>query len=85
MLSFDHNAYRKSHKKCCFQTVKIKHCEVRIDGGSFFNHLIRNDRKSYRNIRKTATVHVGKYTTGWLLDSLCFKNNYKLILIDLSK
>ena len=85
MLSFDDNVYRTSHKKYFFQTVEIKNCKVMIDRESFFNQPTKNGRKSYKNIRKTATGHVDKYTTGWLLDSPCSKNNYKLILIDLCK
>ena len=84
VLSIDDNAYITSHERYSLQTVEIKHCKVMIAGGSFVNHPIRNDRKPYKGIRKTATGRLDKYTTKWLLDSPCFKNSYKPILIDLS-
>ena len=41
--------------------------------------------KTYENIRKIATGKGDDYTTGCLLDYLYFKENYKMIAIDLSK
>ena len=41
--------------------------------------------RTYGNIRKIATDQRYEYTTGCLLDCLYFKENYKLIAIDLSK
>ena len=41
--------------------------------------------KTYENIRKTATGQGDDYTTGGLLDYSYFKENYKMIVIDLSK
>ena len=41
--------------------------------------------KTYENFRKIATGQAGDYTTGCLLDDSYFKENYKLIAIDLSK
>ena len=41
--------------------------------------------KTYENIRKIAIGHGDDYTTGCLLDYCYFKENYKLIAIDLSK
>ena len=41
--------------------------------------------KTYENIRKIATGKGDDYTTGCLLDYTYFKENYKLIAIDLSK
>ena len=41
--------------------------------------------KTYENIRKIATGKGDGYTTGCLLDYTYFKENYKLIAIDLSK
>ena len=56
-----------------------------IDGKNFFDQSINNDYKTYENIRKIATGQAGDYTTGCLLDYPYFKENYKMIAIDLSK
>ena len=40
---------------------------------------------SYENIRKTATGRGDDYTTSCLLEYPYFKDNYKMIAIDLSK
>ena len=39
----------------------------------------------HENIRKITTGQGGDYTTGCLLDNSYFKENYKMIAIDLSK
>ena len=41
--------------------------------------------KTYENIRKSATGEGDDYTTGCLLDYLYFKENYKMIAVDLSR
>ena len=41
--------------------------------------------KTYENIRKIATGQGDDYTTGSLLDYSYFKENYRMIAIDLSK
>ena len=41
--------------------------------------------KTYENIRKIATAKGDDYTTGCLLDYPYFKENYKMIAIELSK
>ena len=41
--------------------------------------------KTYENIRKIAMVQGDDYTTGCLLDYAYFKENYKMVAIDLSK
>ena len=56
-----------------------------IDGKNFFDQAINNDYKTYENIQKIATGKGGDYTTGCFLDYLYFKDNYKMIAIDLSK
>ena len=55
-----------------------------IDGKNFFDHPINNDYKTYENITKIAIGQGGDYTTGCLLDYPYFKENYKMITIDLS-
>ena len=56
-----------------------------IDGKNFFDQQINNELKTYENIRKIATRKGDGCTTGCLLDYSYFKENYKMITIDLSK
>ena len=56
-----------------------------IDGKNFFDQPINSMTKTYENIRKIATGQGDDNTTGCLLDYSYFKENYKLIVIDLSK
>ena len=56
-----------------------------IDGKNVFDQPINNDFKSYENIRIIAAGQGDDYTTGCLLDYPYFKENYKMIAIDLSK
>ena len=56
-----------------------------IDNKNFFNQPINNDFKTCESIRKIATAQGDDYTTGCLLDYPYFKENYKMIAIDLSK
>ena len=55
-----------------------------IDGKIFFDQPINNKFKTYENSRKIATGKGDDYTTGCLLDYPYFKENYKMIVIDLS-
>ena len=57
-----------------------------IDGKNFFDQPVKkNDKMTYKNIRKIATSQGDNYTTGSLLDYPYFKENYKMIAIDLRK
>ena len=56
-----------------------------IDGRKCFDQPIRNDIRTYENIRKIATGQGDDYTTGCLLEYSYFKKHYKMIAIDLSK
>ena len=52
-----------------------------INGEIFFDQPIKNNKVTYEN-----TIGQGDdYTTGCLLDYPYFKDNYKMIAIDLSK
>ena len=55
-----------------------------IDGQKLFDQPVKNDQRTYYNIRKITTGQGDDYTTGCLLD-VYFKNYYKMIAIDLSK
>ena len=50
----------------------------------FFNQSVKNDLRTYENIRKVSPGQ-GDCTTGCLLDYDYFKNYYKMVAIDLSK
>ena len=56
-----------------------------INGENFFDQPIKNSKVIYENIRKIATGQGDDYTTGCFLDYPYFKDNYKLIAVDLSK
>ena len=56
-----------------------------IDGRNFFDQAIDSMTKTYKNIRKIAIGQGYDYTNGCLLDYTYFKENCKLIAIDLSK
>ena len=56
-----------------------------IDGKNIFDQPIKNNKVTYENIRKIATGQGDDYTTGCLLDYAYFRDNYKMIAIDLSK
>ena len=56
-----------------------------VDGKNFFDQPVENDKATYDNIRKIATVQGDYYTTGCLLDYIYFKKHYKMIAVDLSK
>ena len=63
----------------------MKDYNVMIDGRIFLDQPVKNDLKTYDNIRKTVTGQGEDYTTGCLLDYPFFKEHYKLIAIDLRK
>ena len=56
-----------------------------IDGKNFFDEPVKNDKVTYKNVRKIAIGQVYDYTTGCLLDYTYLKKYYKMIAIDLSK
>ena len=56
-----------------------------IDGKNVFDQPINSMTKTYKNIRRIATGQGDDYTTGCLLNYTYFKENYKIIAIDLSK
>ena len=52
---------------------------------NFFDQPVKNDKVTYKNIRKLAIAHGDDYATGCLLDYTYFKKYYKMIAIDLSR
>ena len=55
-----------------------------IDGKTL-DQLVKNDLRTYEKVRKITIGEGDDYATGCLLDYHHFKENYKLIAMDLSK
>ena len=60
-------------KQYYIRTVEIKDYNIMVNGRNFFDKPIKNDLKTYDNIRKIAAGQGDDYTTGCLLDYACFK------------
>ena len=56
-----------------------------MDGQNVFDKPIKNNLRTYDNVRKITIDQRDDYTAGCLLDYPYFKLNRKLIAIDLSK
>ena len=63
--------------------VRIKDFNVLIDGKSFFDFPVKNEEEAYEKIIEMSNNN--DYETGNLFDFVYFKENYRLIAIDLSK
>ena len=85
VLSFENEDDRTSHSNYYVPKVEIKDYNVMIDDKNFFDQPINSQLETYKNIRKIVTGKGDDYTTGCLLDYFYFKENYKMIAIDLSK
>ena len=75
--------HRDSFSRYYVPKVKIKYFNVLIDGKSFFVLPVKNEVKAYEKIIEMSRNN--DYTTGNLLEIAYFKENYRLIAIDLSK
>ena len=75
--------YRDSFSHYYVPNVEIKDFNVLIDGKSFFDLPVKNEEEAYEKIIDMNNNN--DYTTGNLLDFAYFKENYRLIAIDLSK
>ena len=56
-----------------------------IGGQNLFNQPLKNDLRTYGNVRNIKIGQGDGCTTACLLNHTYFKENYKLIAIDLSK
>ena len=79
VLAFENDTQRISSKDYYLPNVEIKYYNIMINGENFFDQPI----KDY--IRKVATGKGDDYTTGCLLDYTYFRDNYKIIAVDLSR
>ena len=75
--------HRDSFLHCYVPNINIKDFNVLIDGKSFFDLPLKNEEEAYEKIIEMSNNN--DYATGNLLDFAYFKENYKLIAIDLSK
>ena len=90
ILSFERNEednikkdYIDSFSHSYVPKVQIKDVNVLIDGKSFFNLVIKNEEEAYEKI--IVMNNNNDYVTDNLLYLAYYKENYKLIAIDLSK
>ena len=86
VLSFSRNNAgdnRDSFSDYYVPNVKIKDFNVLIDEKIFFDLPVKNEEETHEKIIDMSNNN--DYTTGTLLDFGYFKENYKLIAIDLSK
>ena len=56
-----------------------------MNGKNVFDQTIKNDIRTYDNIKRISTDKGDNYTTGCLLDFVYFKIDHKMIATDLSK
>ena len=75
----------KHNKKYFLPRGEIKNYNVLIDERNFHDQPINDLIKQYDEVRKVSTGQGDYYTTGCLLDYAYFKDNYKLIAIDLKE
>ena len=85
VLAFENDEQRTSHSGYYLRNVELKDYNVMINVEKFFNQPVKNDKVTYKNIRKIANDQGDDYTTGCLLGYPYFKDNYKIIAVDLSK
>ena len=65
--------------------MTINNYNIEIDGRNFYDQPINDLIKQYEEVRKISTGHGDDYTTGFLLDYVYFKDDFRLIVADLSK
>ena len=79
------DATENSHRKYFLPRMKIKKYNIEIDGRCFYDQSINDLIKQYDEVRKISTGQGDDYTTGCLLDYVYFKDDFRLIIADLSK
>ena len=74
ILLFENNVGRKGHRRYFLPTVDMKDYNVAIDGKNIFDQPVKQDLRTYDNIRKNATDQGDDYKAGSSLDDNYFKN-----------
>ena len=93
VLSFKNNVHQTRHTGYFSPKIEIKGYNFMIDGQNFFDQPVKIDLRTYGNVGQgddytTVKITIGQgddYTTVCFQDYLYFKENYKLIVIDLNK
>ena len=75
--------YRDYFSNYYVPNIQVKDINVLIDGKSFFDLPIKNEKETYEKIIDMSNNN--NYMTGNLIDFAHYKENCKLIAIDLSK
>ena len=75
----------KDNRKYFLPRAKIENYNILIDGRNFYDQPINDLIKQYDEVRKILIGQDDDYTTGCLLDYAYFKDNYRLIAVDLRK
>ena len=75
--------HRDSFSHYYVPNIRIKDFNVLIDGKRFYDLPVKNEEEVYEQIIDMSNNN--DYATGDLLDFAYFKNDYKLIAIDLSQ
>ena len=65
--------------------VEIKNYNFVINGRNNFDQRVKNDFRTYDNIRQMTIGQGNDHTTGCILDYPYFKKIFTLIAVDLSK
>ena len=81
----DQEAGIKDNKMYFLPRGEAQNYNVLIDGRNFYDQSINDIIKQYDEVRKVSIGYGDDYTSGCLLDYAYFKENYKLIAVDLSK
>ena len=82
VLLFENEGDRKVHMGYYLRKTEIK---VMVDGKTLLISRVKNNIRTFDNIRKISTGQGDDYTTGYLLDYNYLKKYCKLIAIDSSK
>ena len=75
----------KDNRKYFLPRGKIKNYNVMIGRRNFYDQPIKDLTKQHDEVRKVSAPQGDDYTTECLLDYAYFKDNYRLIAVDLSK
>ena len=81
----DDTAGIKSNEKYFLPKEQIENYNVLIDGRNIYDQPINDIIKQCDEVRKISTGYGDDYKIGCLLDYAFFKDNYRLIAVDLSK
>ena len=76
VLAFENDAQRKVHSGYYLPNVETKSYNVMINGEHFFDQTVKDDKVTYKNIRKIVIGKGDDYTTVCLLDYQYFRDNY---------